>query len=1166
MAIRVLRHFGFSRLSALTGADNREGLCGPVNDDRIPPMTAEDMRLSDILGFWHKLEFFIPFDLDNRIRERENRKRIWRHYNESGPITFIDISDGKEISGYTVFLGVFDKADIRDIVDGRLSRTDDEALEEEQRGGLEGLTCMASIELGADAVPLFETFSISTLPWAVGRARSHGLSALHSGAFNDARELLRRKLENVANLRPTLPADDETHGRKPPLAPQEVDELVGLLADWSGFRPDEARHPAALLEVRFRKKRSAPSRPEETATANPGATEDEAEEDAGPVEIGILNSFFIEDIERAMAAVAAGRAPETLRQYLTPISAHERIDLYSGEGRARIVKALSPSRQNRGRWFSDPAHAMSLMQQFAINTALERIGDAAGLFSVNGPPGTGKTTLLRDLIAENITRRARVLAKLGKPSDAFHKSGAYARLIPELTGFEMVVASSNNAAVENISRDLPKARSVWDSESKSIRYLQPVAHKFAAQDRDGRCKELSDADMPWGLIACALGKATNRSAFVNSVFWNRIAPDARKTWSGPERPLTFWEWRDERAGKTDGSKTDGIASFRDAQAAFLSAKEEIDRVLDKMQKFEDLRALMAGHTRETWCEEERRKLDRAGENRAAADAALTRAEKELEETRGKLGELQELAALLEKTRPSWWEKLLGTPSARQYRKNVSQNAGEQIVERQTISRIAAEIAKTLEPARNKAETLAAAVEAEVAKAEAGWNEMCRELAEGRARYGKVSPPDNLDDLETGNIQKNGFWHDEDLAEQRSDLFRKALQLHEAWLLAVSRKGGGFGPNIVAVQELLKNKLDCEPEERLAILQSLFMIVPVVSSTFSSFARQFGEMGPESIGWLFIDEAGQAVPQAATGALLRAKRAVVIGDPLQIEPVFTLPKRLISDLAGQSPHTAGGDYSPDSASVQMLADRCNPYGTEAGGEGDKGIWIGSPLRVHRRCLDPMFSIANRIAYDDRMIFGLDNRLDPVDQAPFFGDSVWIDLPGAVAGRQTVPAQIDFVARLIADAIAHYDELPKLYVISPFKEVKSSLAARLQDKSLWDSMSAPGLRGKEFRDWLSSRIGTVHTFQGKEEDAVIMLLGADENTQGAVRWAASKPNLLNVALTRAKRRFYMVGDRTLWQGQPYFREAAQNLPHLTENEFLNRIKQLRADQRNGEIHPD
>ena len=355
---------------------------------------------------------------------------------------------------------------------------------------------------------------------------------------------------------------------------------------------------------------------------------------------------------------------------------------------------------------------------------------------------------------------------------------------------------------------------------------------------------------------------------------------------------------------------------------------------------------------------------------------------------------------------------------------------------------------------------------------------------------------------------------------RSDLFRKALCLHEAWLAEVAAPGGGFGENLVACSQMLETEIVGDAAAVRTVWQSLFMMVPVVSTTFASCARQFRGLGAESIGWLFIDEAGQAVPQAAVGALHRAKRALVIGDPLQIEPVFTLPKRLIADLAALSPHTHDGTYSPDAVSVQFRADAGNPLGTLVRSEDDNGIWIGSPLRVHRRCIDPMFSVANAIAYQNKMIFGPIRRTPEEDTAPFYGGSAWIDIAGRVVGRQAVPEQIGFVAWLLGETYAEFRQLPDLYVISPFREVKEKLVGAM--------VQAPQMRGdgsRPFNTWLKARIGTIHTFQGKEEDTVIMVLGTDAQTPGAARWAASKPNMLNVALTRARRRFYMVGDRSL-----------------------------------------
>lgn len=54
-------------------------------------------------------------------------------------------------------------------------------------------------------------------------------------------------------------------------------------------------------------------------------------------------------------------------------------------------------------------HTASLMQQFAVNTVSKELSGEKqeGIFSVNGPPGTGKTTLLRDIIAAILVKRAK---------------------------------------------------------------------------------------------------------------------------------------------------------------------------------------------------------------------------------------------------------------------------------------------------------------------------------------------------------------------------------------------------------------------------------------------------------------------------------------------------------------------------------------------------------------------------------------------------------------------------------------------------------------------------------------------------------------------------------------------------------------------------------------
>lgn len=202
------------------------------------------------------------------------------------------------------------------------------------------------------------------------------------------------------------------------------------------------------------------------------------------------------------------------------------------------------------------------------------------------------------------------------------------------------------------------------------------------------------------------------------------------------------------------------------------------------------------------------------------------------------------------------------------------------------------------------------------------------------------------------------------------------------------------------------------------------------------------------------------------------------------------------------------------------------------------WIGCPLRVHRRCLDPMFSVANKIAYDHKMV---NTRANEVPTAV---RSLWYHVIGETTDKQYVSAQGDVLLRLFSALYKHNEGLPNLYIITPFKRIKRHVQTLIRNPKNWRSalIGMPLPNETDLKKWCHRNIGTVHTFQGKEIETVIFILGVDKTKQGAANWASSKPNLLNVALTRAKDNIYIIGDYTLWSKKPYFSELARVLPRI------------------------
>ncbi|MBC3843279.1 hypothetical protein GXW82_32920 [Streptacidiphilus sp. 4-A2] len=242
---------------------------------------------------------------------------------------------------------------------------------------------------------------------------------------------------------------------------------------------------------------------------------------------------------------------------------------------------------------------------------------------------------------------------------------------------------------------------------------------------------------------------------------------------------------------------------------------------------------------------------------------------------------------------------------------------------------------------------AAAARAELTRAE-GHLAALEELgAEARIRWGD-HVPDDAWSTDEERRERAAPWSDPELCQARSELFLAALDLHHAFARCTART---LRQNLIAAMDVVTGAVPptVPSAARQAAWQSLFLVVPVVSTTFASLDRVFAGLGPQTLGWLFIDEAGQAAPQMAVGALWRSQRAVVVGDPLQLEPVVILP--FTAQQALRRDFDVSEDWLPSRTSTQQLADRHNRYGTELEAElpeGPGSVWVGAPLRVHRRC--------------------------------------------------------------------------------------------------------------------------------------------------------------------------------------------------------------------------
>ena len=140
---------------------------------------------------------------------------------------------------------------------------------------------------------------------------------------------------------------------------------------------------------------------------------------------------------------------------------------------------------------------------------------------------------------------------------------------------------------------------------------------------------------------------------------------------------------------------------------------------------------------------------------------------------------------------------------------------------------------------------------------------------------------------------------------------------------------------------------------------------------------------------------------------------------------------------------------------------------------------------------------------------------------YGKTEWFDV-GGTANNKYVEEQGEFLLQKLREMseknpkILNKKEKDVVYVITPFSNVAYQLSQKLRKINFtrYDE------NGKV------TNVGTVHTFQGKEAPIVFFVLGADQQSSGAARWAMTEANIMNVAATRAKEEFYIVGDKKLY----------------------------------------
>jgi energy-coupling factor transporter ATP-binding protein EcfA2 len=305
-------------------------------------------------------------------------------------------------------------------------------------------------------------------------------------------------------------------------------------------------------------------------------------------------------------------------------------------------------------------------------------------------------------------------------------------------------------------------------------------------------------------------------------------------------------------------------------------------------------------------------------------------------------------------------------------------------------------------------------------------------------------------------------------------------------------------------------------------QRLAMLAPCFVSTFHMAPRFFQfnrEARWEFIDLLIVDEAGQVSPEIAGATFALAQQALFVGDIQQIEPVWSVTNNV--DLLNLQHHKiakepkerdqfAAMGLSAASGSVMQIAQRSSCYQKYP---EQRGLL----LTEHRRCLPEIINYCNDLCYG--------GYLEPkrealaADQMPKLRDGFplpplgYLFIPGQseqANGSRRNPIEAHRIAQWVLEqsgVLIHYYQkpLPEIVaILSPFAAQKQILEKALHSLEIHDLT-----------------LGTVHALQGAERPIVIFSPVYDSNA-GQTFFLDRQPNMLNVAVSRAKDSFLVFGD--------------------------------------------
>ena len=293
-------------------------------------------------------------------------------------------------------------------------------------------------------------------------------------------------------------------------------------------------------------------------------------------------------------------------------------------------------------------------------------------------------------------------------------------------------------------------------------------------------------------------------------------------------------------------------------------------------------------------------------------------------------------------------------------------------------------------------------------------------------------------------------------------------------------------SISILRTYLKNKYKNKKERKIFTLEDLnkksekfILEYPVIFSTTYSIGKCLNK--DFKFDYLIIDEASQVDLITGALALYNAKNAVIVGDRKQLPnviPTDSLSK--IEELSKKYNIASNYDYVKQSFLTSII---------ESLNYVNKVL-----LKEHYRCHPKIINFCNKKFYNNELVILTEDKGEEDVM------KVYITVKGSHARGHYNQRQIDIIDKEIMLELKQKLSVDEIGIVLPYNEQKIRLQDTINNENI--------------------QIDTVHKYQGREKDAIIIT-----TVNNQISEFIDDPKMLNVAITRSKRFLRLVVSRDI-----------------------------------------